>query len=110
MNGVINMQQLKFNLDDTVYFFAAENQESFVAGLDLVPADFDPYERLIREAKVNSIHMHQGKPVRYDTRSSEDKWFYVYEDCLYDSYDEAKTVLQELIAKRIKGLTDCYLN
>ena len=104
------MQQLKFNLGDTVYFFAASNQESFVAGFDLVPVEFDPYEKLIRKAKVNAIHIYQGKPVQYDTRSSEHGWVDVSECCLYSSYDEAKTALQELLAKRINKLSVCYLN
>ena len=104
------MQKPKFDFGDTVYFFAAENQESFVAGFDLVPVEYDPYEKLIRKAKVNAIHAYQGKPVQYDTRSSEHGWNNVSEDCLYGSYDEAKTALRELLAKRIKKLTDCYLS
>lgn len=110
MKGAINMQQLKFDFGDTVYFFAAENQESFVAGFDLVPVEYDPYEKLIREAKVNAIHIYQNRPAKYDTRSSEGKWVDVFEDCLYGSYDEAKVALQELLAKRINELTVCYLN
>ena len=110
MKGAINMQQLKFNIGDTVYFFAAENQESFVAGFDLVPVEYDPYEKLIRKATVNAIHNYQGKPVQYDTRSSEHGWNNVFEDCLYGSYDEAKTVLRELITKRINKLSVCYIS
>lgn len=104
------MQQLKFNLGDTVYFFTADNQESFISNLNFVPVEGDPYKKLIKKATVNAIHIHQGKPVRYDTRSSEYGWNDVFEDCLYASYDEAKTALQELATKRIKELADCYLS
>ena len=104
------MQQIKFNIGDTIYFFAVDKQASFVDDLDLVTVDHDPYEKLIKEATVNAIHIYQNKPVQYDTRSSEYGWNNVPEDCAHGSYDEAKTALQELIAKRIKGLTDCYFS
>lgn len=104
------MQQLKFNLGDTVYFFTESNQESFLNRLNLVPVEFDPYKKLIKKVKVTAIHMHQCEPTRYDVRNSEYGWDKIFEDCLYSSHDEAKTVLRELIAKRIKELTDCYLN
>lgn len=104
------MQQLKFNLGDTVYFFAGSNQESFINRIDLVPVEFDPYKRLIKKVKVTAIHVYQGEPARYDVKNSEHKWDRIFEDCLYGSYDEAKTVLRELITKHIKELTDCYLS
>lgn len=105
------MQQPKFNLDDTVYFFAQSKQESFVDRFNFIPVEGDPYKKLINKVKVNAVHVYQGKPTRYDVRSnSHDWWDGIYEDCLYGSYDEAKTVLQELISKRIKELAACYLS
>lgn len=100
------MQQLKFNLGDTVYFFTPDKQETFIDRINFVPVEDNPYKKLIKKDRVNAIHVRQDSPVSYDTRSG---WT-VYEDCLYSSYDEAKTVLRELIARRIKELTDCYLS
>ena len=104
------MQQPKFNLDDTVYFFTADRQGSFVNRFNFVPVEGDPYKKLIKKAKIDTIHINLGEPTRYDTRTSDHDWDGIFEDCLYASYDEAKAALQELIAKRIKELSDCYLS
>ena len=104
------MQQLKFNLGDTVYFFAESKQESFINRINFVPSEGDPYKNLIRKAKVTAIHVYQGEPTRYDVRTSSYDWKGIFEDCLYSSHEEAKTVLRGLITTRINELAAYFLS